>query len=229
MSAKYQAPNSQYNKDETFAKLSIENGFECTIDEAVAVDVDENKFVIFAYISSAGGVSSFGDKEFSFKACPCKFEVIKKTHKGYQDKEVEPNAMHAVLNYVIANDIGFGKPFKAELTGANSKIHDLILTGKRKGQEVSKEDIIEVIKANSCDYEALEVLDKLKDLKMEAPKGFSKGGGMSPGKMLDARLDWIEAALKPDSKWRTVAVALGIEEGDQTEVLKDYFINQLMK
>lgn len=222
MSATINLQNTSYNKDEVWAKLSIENGFEATIDEAVAIDCDENKFILFAYISSAAGVKNFGDKEYSYKATPCKIEIPKKEHKGYGDKDVTPNALHSVLNYVVTNDIGFGKPFKAELTGANSKLQELVLTGKKKDKEVSKEDILATIKGTSCEYEPIEALDKLKDLKMDAPKSFQRSGGMAPGKILDARLEWIDLATKDDSKFRTVAESLGVSKEDQSIILTGY-------
>lgn len=228
MAIRYNAPNSDYNKDAVFAKLIIDSGFEATLDEAVAIDVDDDKFIVFAYISSAANVEQIGKKDWAFTAQLCKFEVPKKDYKGYQDKQVEQHPLATAIAYAVINDIGFNVPFKAELSGANSKLQTAINDQAWKGKDLSKDDILELIKDQSFEYEKLDALNTLKDVKMEAPKGFQKGGGMNPKKLLEARLEFIEESVKPDSKFRTVAASIEISEEDQKLIIVSWLEN-LMK
>lgn len=219
MAIKFQAPKSQYNKDDVFAKLTIDTAMEATISEAVAIDVDDDKFIIFAYIDSMANVEAFGDKDFSYTAQLCKFEIPKRDYKGYGDKDVIQHPLASAIHFAIANDIGFNKPFKVEVTGANSKLQTAIIEKAWKGKDLSNDDILELIKNQAFEYEKIDSLDKLKDVKLEAPKGFQKGGGMNPKKTLEARLEFVEDCVKPDSKFRSVAVSLGYSEDDQKATL----------
>lgn len=225
MATTYQAPKSQYNKDENFAKLSIDKAFEATLLEAVAVDGDENKFTIFAYVESAGGVEKYGDKEWTFTQQLCKFEVVKKDHKGYQDKDVVQHPLHAAIAYAVMEDIGFNKPFNAEIQGANSKLHEVIKTGKHKGEEVDKAMILELIQKQSFEYESIDELDKMKGLSLEVSKGGFKGGGANAKMQLTQRLEFIEDCIKSDSKFRAIAAEVGLTDAEAQGVLQGYLSN----
>lgn len=225
MATMYQATNSQYNKDATFAKLSIDKGFEATLLEAVAVDVDDNKFTVFAYVESAAGVEKYGDKEWTFTAQLCRFDVVKKDHKGYGDKDVVQHPLHAAIAYAVMEDIGFGKPFSAEIQGANTKLHEVIKTGEHKGEKVDKDTILQLIQKQSFEYELIDELDKMKGLSLEAAKGFTKGGGANAKMQLAQRLEFVEECTKPDSKFRSLAAELGLTEDEITATLQGYLTN----
>lgn len=211
MATKYQAPKSQYNKDETFATLNVSEGHKVVITEGVAKENDEG-MMIYAFVESAEKITNYGNDGWEFTPQLCKIKLLKVKNE-YNGKTYEPTpgmlvAIHAIQTME-------GKPFKGWLDfSKNQWDADLIIKGEVDG--VKQEPVlIEALKKSAYLLEPTE-LSKLKDITIEELKSYGQGKGKSygqtEGQRLADRLAFLKAQAEVESDLKMVLRACGVQD-----------------
>ncbi len=229
MSTIFNAPNTQYNKDETFANLSLSNSSTVVFSEAVAKN-GEDRVLIYAYVTELPKATDYS-KGFEFKPCLCKFSLYKKDIS----EKVKTSDVQLLLINKLETQVGFDKPFSGLImTEIPEKMLEAFKTGKSEGRELPPEHL-KFMEDNFYKFEPLEALEKLEGKELSAPKAGSggygnRGGGMQKeSERLNDRLAFIADQVKDGSKLQEVLIALGQDSEALKAVCGDWLSSLMQK
>lgn len=209
MSGKFSAPKSDYNKDENFASIGIDETVKITLSEAVAKDSGDKFLTIYGWAElPLVGVDKFGDMNWVFEPQLVKFKVPKLSYEtewqGKKTKVDQSPGMKAAIHLITLH--GFDKPFSALFDfGMALPVANSIVSGKNdKGNDLTAMEL-EMIGSYFIKLEPLDKLTKLEGIEIkEQGKNGGYGGskGQKESEKLEDRLAFLETQLKPDSRLR---------------------------
>lgn len=176
--ATYNAPNTQYNKDEKFAATKLDDGLRLIFDEVVVVDNGENSVMAYGWVSKANGLQNISDKAWKFEPQLVAVQIEKKTNsRDYNGKAYTNVAYPGGLAFIKqAETVGFGNPFSGVLDGAmDEKCSSIILTGKHPDGSEPTEKEASFVTEFVAPVTKLEKLNHLEGVTIPEGKGGKSG------------------------------------------------------
>ncbi|MBW4473258.1 MAG: hypothetical protein KME45_23220 [Stenomitos rutilans HA7619-LM2] len=235
MATKYNAPKSDYNKDEHFASLSIDETLKITLREAVAKDTSDKVITVYGYAETgATGIEKMGDTSFKFTEQLVKFSIPKTSYtteyngkkKEYQQSPGMKGAIHFITQH------GFDKPFSAMFDfGMALPLVESLISGINPSGTPLTEVERNIYETNFLYLKPLEKLEKLEGIEIKDANGKGGygrgGGGQKESEKLADRLAFIKAQMLPDSELAVILASYHVEGFDKAQqaVIEDLLSN----
>jgi hypothetical protein len=235
MSGKYSAAKSDYNKDENFASISIDETVKITLSEAIAKDSGDKFITVYGFAElPLVGVDKFGDTNWVFEPQLVKFKIPKLSYEseynGKKTKVEQSPGMKASLHLITQH--GFDTPFSALLDfGMALPVANSVINGKNdKGNDLTAMEL-EMIGSYFIKLEPIEKLTKLEgiEIKEQSRNGYGAGAkGQKESERLADRMTWLQAQVKPDSELRLLLKAIDPKSTDDSfKITMIHFVETL--
>lgn len=223
MATVYNAPKSQWNKDETFAALNITEGKKIEFSEAT-FKANEERIVVYAYVTAVESVTDYGNKALSsenWEPQLCKFSILKK-ETTVKEKTIKPTPGMLIAAHLI-EQIGTDKFSGSFDFSKNQGDYVWLVLGQNSEKDPTPlpEQMKELLAKQNRTLTAIESLDKLKDVTIPdlgKYDGSRKGGysGQTEKAKLEDRASFLLAQLEPGSTFHQIAEKLDYTGKDAT-------------
>lgn len=236
MATTYNAPNSDYNKDQTFGALNITEGYKVEFSEAV-IKENEDKIVVFANVTAVEKLNVMGDRSLTSETWTprlCKFTILKKDQE-YKGKKIPVTPGMRTAAHLIATMEG--KPFKGFFNFNQDEMNaHWVLTGESSFSDKTPipESLRETVTKNAGVIEPIEELEALKGIDIpELGNGGSYKKGFSSGQTekqkLNDKIDWLLEMAEPESKLVQLIVKVDPENDNPSGTAKTVIFNLMEK